>query len=132
MRRLVERRLHRSSPESMALPLASVLCVTNVMSSTGSASRPGFEDVVAAVDMSRVLSSSERASGSCCGDAIAVGISGSVGECGGVVSMLWLINTFCGLKEESEELRDLDFEGFEEGTSGEGTLLKHRTGAGAM
>jgi len=49
-----------------------------------------------------------------------------------VVVAIQSMNTFCGLKEESEELRDLDFEGFEEGTSGEGTLLKHRTGAGAM
>jgi len=45
-----------------------------------------------------------------------------------VVVAIRSINT-CGLKEESEELRGLDFKGFEEGTSGEGTQLKHRIGA---
>ena len=49
-----------------------------------------------------------------------------------VVVAIRSMNTFCGLKEEMEELRGLDFEGFEEGTSSEGTQLKHRIGAGAM
>ena len=60
------------------------------MSSTGRASRPGFEDFVAAMDISKVMSSSERASGYFCGDAISVGILDYVSEYGWFASMLWL------------------------------------------
>ena len=49
-----------------------------------------------------------------------------------MVVAIWLINAFHGEREESEELRGLDFKGFEEGTSDKGTQLKHRISAKAM